>query len=77
MSAGADMISNSMWAAVAHPRVVIFVSLRMAASAEAPSAPMSLRPILRGMSVGHSKRAGVCQRALTQKQTLSGAWRRT
>ena len=31
---------------MAYPRVKIFVSLRMAASAEAPSSPMRLQPIL-------------------------------
>ena len=37
----------------------------MAASAEAPSAPMSLRPILRGMGVGHTVREGRCVSAGT------------
>jgi hypothetical protein len=42
---GIDMKANTRVAA--HPRLVIFVFLRMAASAEAPSAPMSLPPRLR------------------------------
>ena len=57
--------------AAAHSRWVISVSLRTAASVEAPSTPMSLNPRLQGM--GGSERAGGCQRALTQKQTLGAA----
>jgi hypothetical protein len=41
VSAGIDMKANTR--AAAHPRLVIFVSLKMAASAEAPSALMLLR----------------------------------
>ena len=52
--------------AAAYPRVVIFVSLRMAASAEAPLSPTSLSRILRGkMGGGSGERAGGCQQALT------------
>ena len=52
-------------------RWVICVSFRMAASAEAPLALMSLRLRLQEMG-GGSERAGACQRALTQKRTLWG-----
>jgi hypothetical protein len=41
---GIDTKANTR--AAAHSRLVICVSLRMAASAEAPSAPMSLNPRL-------------------------------
>ena len=41
---GVDMKANTR--AAAHPRLVIFVSLRMAASAEAPSSPIWLDPRL-------------------------------
>jgi len=41
---GIDTKANTR--AVAHPRLVICVSLRMAASAVAPSAPMLLPPSL-------------------------------
>ena len=44
VSMGIDTKANTR--AVAHPRLVICVSLRMAASAVAPSAPMSLNPRL-------------------------------
>ena len=52
---GADTKANTSgwwrrsnnWSAAAYPRVVICVSLRTAASAEAPSAPISLLLILR------------------------------
>ena len=41
-------------------RLVIFVSLRMAASAVAPSAPMALIPRLRARDkMGHGVRVGV------------------
>jgi hypothetical protein len=42
---GIDMKANARVAA--HPRLVIFVSLKMAASAEAPWSPISLPPRLR------------------------------
>ena len=46
VSMGADRKANT-WEAAAHSRVVIFVSLRMAASAVAPSALMRLLLTLR------------------------------
>ena len=46
VSRGADTKANTLGAA-AHLRLVIFVSLRMAASAVAPSAPMLLSSRLR------------------------------
>ena len=46
MSTGADTKANTLKAA-AHLRLVIFVSLKMAASAVAPSALMLLPPRLR------------------------------
>ena len=61
-------------------RSVIFVSLRMAANAEAPLPPISLYPRLQGMGGGSEqagkcqrvceKGDGECQRALTRKRTL-------
>ena len=44
------------------------VSLRMAASAEAPSAPMALSAILQAMG-GMGKVRSACQWALTEKRT--------
>jgi len=44
VSAGIDTKANTR--AAAHPRLVICVSLRMAASAVAPSAPIMLAPRL-------------------------------
>ena len=43
---------RTLYRAATYRRVVICVSLRTAASAEAPSAPMRLFPILRGIGVG-------------------------
>ena len=57
--------------AAAHSRLVIIVSLRTAASAEAPWTPMPSPQRLQGMS-GGSERAGACQWALTQRGTLWG-----
>ena len=74
MSTGADTKANTLGAA-AHLRLVIFVSLRMAASAEAPSTPMALPSRLQGMG-GGSERAGACQRALTREQTLGSQFER-
>ena len=51
MSRGADRKANTLGGA-AHLRLVICVSLRMAASAEAPSSPMRLSQRLRGMGGG-------------------------
>ena len=46
--------------AAAHPRLVICVFLRMAASAKAPLAPMLLTPRLRARGrVGNGERVGV------------------
>ena len=50
----------------------IIVSLRMAASAEAPLFPMPLFPILQSMGKVGAVREQVCQWALTRKQTLWG-----
>ena len=59
--------------AAAHSRLEIIVSLRMAASAEAPLSPTSLSRILRGkMGGGSGERAGGCQQALTRTE-YSGA----
>ena len=69
VSTGADMKANTS-GAVAHSRLVIFVSLRMAASAVAPWALMLLPPRLRARGRMGTVRA--CQWALTQKQTLRG-----
>ena len=58
---------------VAYPRVVICVSLRTAARAEAPSSPMSLPPILQARDRMGTVREYVCQWALTEKRTLFGS----
>ena len=54
--------------------MVMFVSLRMAASAVAPLAPMPLllRLRARGAEDGNGERIGVSQWALTRKRTLWG-----
>ena len=57
MSTGADAEANTSGAA-AHSRLVIIVSLRTAASAEAPSTPISLNPRLQGMSGSRRVSAG-------------------
>eukprot|EP00964_Phaeocystis_antarctica_P055020 scaffold32350_cov60-Phaeocystis_antarctica.AAC.5 len=70
LSTGADTKANTLEAA-AHLRWVIFVSLRTAASAEAPSTPMSLCPRLQGMggsrrvSTGADTKANILGRRLT------------
>eukprot|EP00964_Phaeocystis_antarctica_P115281 scaffold79253_cov51-Phaeocystis_antarctica.AAC.3 len=51
VSAGADTKANTLEAA-AHLRLVIFVSLRTAASAEAPSSPMLLPARLQARGAG-------------------------
>ena len=56
--------------AAAHPRVVICVSLRTAASAEAPLSPMLLYPILQARGGTGMVREKACQWALTERQTL-------
>ena len=53
---------------------VIFVSLRMAASVEAPSSPMLLFPRLRARGrVGNGERIGVSMGADRGSQTLGGS----
>ena len=52
--------------------MVICVSLRMAASAEAPSSLMLLSPILQARGGMVMVREKACQWALTQKRTLWG-----
>ena len=71
MSMGADTKANTQWAA-AHLRWEIIVSLRTAASAEAPSSLMSLSWRLQSMGEVGSVRDQACQWALTRKQTLYG-----
>ena len=56
----------------AHSSFSIFVSLRTAASLEAPSAPILLERRLQRRGGARMVRNQVCQRALTQKQTLWG-----
>ena len=56
---GADAKAMLCWGGT-HSRLVIFVSLRMAASAVAPSAPMLLYPRLRARGrTGDGERVGV------------------
>ena len=71
---GADMKANASGVA-AHSRFVIFVVLRMAASAAAPSSPMLLFPRLQARGRVATLREQVCQRALTRKQSLRGRQR--
>ena len=73
MSMGADKKANAR--AAAHLRFVICVSLRMAASAEAPLSPIALRQRLQRVGEVGRAREQACQRALTQKRTLSGGRR--
>ena len=68
MSRGADKKANTR--AAAHLRFVICVSLRTAASAEAPLSPMSLPRRLQSMGEVRAVRDQACQWALTQKRTL-------
>ena len=56
----------------AHLRLEIIVSLRMAASAEAPLSPISLYPILQSMGKVGAVRGYECQWALTRMRTLWG-----
>ena len=72
MSRGADMKANTLGAA-AHLSSEILVSLRTAASAEAPWSPILLTPSLWMKGGAGMVREQECQRALTQKQTL-GRW---
>ena len=60
----------------AHSRLVICISLRMAASAEAPLSPTSLSRILRGkMGGGSGERAGGCQQGADTERRALGAQR--
>ena len=69
VSTGADTKANILEAA-AHLRLVIFVSLRMAASAVAPSAPMSLPLRLQARGrMGNGEREGVSMGADTKAKT--------
>ena len=68
---GIDTKANAR--AAAHSRLVIFVSLRMAASAEAPFSPILFHRRLRARGGTEMVGGQVCQRALTRKRTLS--WR--
>ena len=49
VSMGADTKANTLYRVAVHFRMEIIVSLRMAASAEVPSAPMALSAILQAM----------------------------
>eukprot|EP00964_Phaeocystis_antarctica_P085565 scaffold54074_cov60-Phaeocystis_antarctica.AAC.1 len=70
VSGGADTKANTAGAA-AHLRLVIFVSLRTAASAVAPSAPMQLSSRLRARGrMGKGERVGVSMGADTKAHTL-------
>ena len=72
---GADTKANTLvWGWWAHLSSVIFVSLRMAASAEAPSAPMPLPKSLRARGMGNGERGGVSMGPDTKANTL-GRWR--
>ena len=75
VSMGADTKANTTGEA-AHLRLVIFVSLRMAASAVAPRSPMLLPQRLQGKGDvarwGYIVRGQACQCGLTRKQTLRG-----
>ena len=71
VAAGIDTEANA-WAA-AHFRLVICVSLRMAASAEAPLYPILLQASLQARGGAGMMGEQACQRALTEKRTLCGA----
>ena len=74
VSMGADTKANTLGAA-AHSRLEIFVSLRTAASLEAPSAPILLKLRLQQRGGARMVRNQACQGALTQKQTLRGRFK--
>ena len=75
VSTGADTIANTSGAA-AHLRLVIFVSLRTAASTVAPSASMPLHSRLRARDkMGHSESVGVSMGADRKPNTLGGGRR--
>ena len=65
---GADKKASTRVAA--HPRLVIFVSLRMAASAEAPWSPIMLPPRLRARGGVGMVRVGVSMGIDTKANTL-------
>jgi hypothetical protein len=65
LAAGIDTKANTR--AAVHPRLVIFVSLRMAASAVTPSVPIVLCPRLRARGGAGMVGEQACQRALTRK----------
>ena len=66
---GADTKTNTL--AAAYLRVVICVSVRTAASAEAPLSPIPLPKRLQSMGEVGAVRDQACQWALTQKRTRS------
>ena len=72
VSTGADIKANTIGAA-AHLSWEILVSLRTAASAEAPSSPMLLPWTLQSMGEVGVVRDEACQWALTRKRTLGAA----
>ena len=71
VSMGVDAKANTRVAA--HSRLEICVSLRTAASAEAPSSPMLLSFRLCARSRAEMVRYQECQWALTHKRTLGAA----
>ena len=75
VSVGADTKGNTSGVA-AHSRLVIFVSLRMAASAITPLSLMPLRLRLRARGKMETVREKACQWALTQKRTPAGDGKR-
>ena len=72
VSVGADIKANTIGAA-AHLSWEILVSLRTAASAEAPSSPKLLPWTLQSMGEVGVVRDEACQWALTRKRTLGAA----
>ena len=64
--------AGSRFGVVAYPSVSIFVSLRMAASLDAPSTPILLPERLRARDGAGMVSDQERQRALTQKRTLGG-----
>ena len=66
---GADTKAKRLGVA-AHLRLVMFVSLRIAAIAEAALSPMLLARRLQARSVGGTVRESACQWVLTRKRTL-------
>ena len=64
--------NRTLKGAAAHSSSEILVSLRTAASAEAPLSPMLFLLTLRVRGAARMVRKQLCQGALTQKQTLWG-----